>query len=85
MLSKDIDYKNSILLIAPNNIKQITKNDMSNILAQLYSWRYAWKYNDIQSYLSFYNKDFKKLNKTNLSQFARYKKRIFRLKNDTIK
>ena len=76
-LSKDIDYKNSILLIAPNNIKQITKNDMSNILAQLYSWRYAWKYNDIQSYLSFYNKDFKKLNKTNLSQFARYKKRIF--------
>jgi len=86
-LSKLIDYKNSILIIDTNHLPQTNKQKISIILKEIFKWRYAWKYNDLKTYLSFYDdKNFKKNNKYNFQTFAKMKKFIFKhQKNKQIK
>ena len=77
-LSKIIDYQNSILIINTDNLPKTNKRKIATILKEIFKWRYAWKYNDLNTYLSFYDKKiFKKANKYNFKQFAETKKNIF--------
>ena len=77
-LSKLIDYKNSILIISTKNLPTTNKEKIKIILKNIFKWRYTWKYNKLEEYLSFYNKQiFKKDNKLNFEQFKEMKKRIF--------
>ena len=82
-----INYKKSILIIDTNNLPTTNKQNISTILKDLFKWRYAWKYNDLDTYLSFYDKqNFKKDNKINFQNFTKMKKQIFsRQKNKVIK
>ncbi len=82
-----INYKNSILFISKNKFPITNKKEISIILKNIMQWRYAWKYNDIKTYLSFYNKDdFKKENKYSFKYFKSIKEKIFqRNEKKTIK
>ena len=80
-LDKLINYKNSILEITQNPIFA-KKEDIAKILATIYKWRDAWRNSDLNRYISFYDKNFKRSNGMNLEEFKEYKKRVFRLKRN---
>jgi len=75
-LAKLINYKRTTLEITEHPI-YAKKEDIAEILATLYRWRYAWKNSDLKKYLSFYDKNFHRSNGMNLKEFKAYKKRIF--------
>jgi len=76
--SKLVDYKNSILIIDTNNLPSTNKQKIATILKEIFKWRYAWKYNQIDKYLSFYDKKhFKKENRYGFRYFSYMKKNIF--------
>ncbi|SFV50097.1 putative periplasmic protein [hydrothermal vent metagenome] len=77
-LSQEIDMSRTVLLIFEN--KEIIKNQKKELItlaSWLYKWRNAWKYNDIDTYLSFYAKDFKRANGMDIEDFSNYKRAIF--------
>jgi len=78
-LDKEIDIKNTLLIINKTKIsKNTSKEQLANILAQLYGWRYSWIYNNIDKYLKFYSDIFIKDGNMNLKKFQKYKTRIFK-------
>ena len=80
-LNKNIDIKKTVLIISENGVQ--TKNSkeiFSKLLRNLFEWRYAWLYNDLDTYLSFYDTTFKRFDGMDLKQFTKYKKRVFRKK-----
>jgi len=76
-LYKKIDMKKSLLIIKENSKSIIKKDEISNILAQLFSWKQAWGESNLEKYLSFYSKEFKKSDGSGIKNFKRYKKRVF--------
>jgi len=77
-LDKKIKFENTLLIIDNKKVDNIvSKEILSHILSQLFEWRYAWINNDIDSYLSFYSKDFKRFDGVGINNFKQYKKRIF--------
>jgi len=77
-LSKMIDYRNAILIIDTDKLPTTNKNKIKIILKELFKWRFAWKYNDLETYLSFYDKKhFKKENRYRYRFFAYMKRKIF--------
>lgn len=76
-LDKNINIKNSILLIGEAKLQKVTQSDISTILSGIFSWRDAWKSGDINEYLSFYDDDFKRHDGMGIEIFKKYKKRIF--------
>jgi murein L,D-transpeptidase YafK len=82
-LNKHLDLTKTILLIDKADVKtDVPKKDLALILAQLYSWRYAWIYNDLEQYLNFYDESFKRFDGMDKSEFSTYKTRIFNKKED---
>ncbi|WP_228256987.1 L,D-transpeptidase family protein [Malaciobacter mytili] len=81
-LDKTIDLEESLLLISKDEIKKSTKEEISLILSSIYKWKDAWKKSDIDTYLSFYSKEFKRYDGVELNSFAEYKKTIFSRKQD---
>ena len=80
-LDENIDINKTLLIISSQDIKtNISKKKLSILLANLYGWRYAWKYSDIESYLQFYSTKFKRFDGKNYNSFTHYKTRIFRKK-----
>ena len=77
-LDKNIDINKTVLIIDQELPEKIhSKKEFSKILSNLFAWRYAWIYNDLQSYLSFYSPEFKRFDGMNIEQFTKYKTRIF--------
>lgn len=82
-LDKAIDYNKTLLIINETKIKTYpSKNELATILADLYAWRYAWIYNDVDKYLSFYDQTFKRFDGMEIEDFKRYKVRIFSKKEE---
>ncbi len=81
-LERKIDLKETLLLISKNKIKKSTKDDISLILSSIYQWKDAWKKSDIDAYLSFYSKEFKRYDGVKIDSFAKYKTTIFSRKED---
>ena len=77
-LDKTINIKNSILVISEEKLSEVSKDDVSTVLSNIFKWRDAWKESDITSYLSFYAQEFKKSNGQSLHKFSNYKKRVFK-------
>lgn len=78
-LDQAIDYKNTLLLI-DSKLKEHATSPYATIISQLYQWRYAWKYNDFQTYLSFYDTTFIRHDGMEYYDFKNYKQRIFEKK-----
>ncbi|WP_345991909.1 L,D-transpeptidase family protein [Sulfurimonas sp. HSL-1716] len=77
-LDRKINYDKTLLIINDTNIKTYpSKDDLSVILANLYKWRYSWIYNDLKTYLSFYDESFKRFDGMQINDFKKYKTRIF--------
>lgn len=77
-LNKDIDINKTVLIINEDGIKQnINKTTLASILTQLYTWRYAWTYNELDKYLNFYDESFERFDGMNKKEFTHYKTRVF--------
>lgn len=76
-LEKNIDLSKTILLTVENNFKKVAKEDMVTIFATIYKWKDAWKYSNIEEYLSFYSNDFKRADKTGFGLFSEQKRSVF--------
>ncbi|MEA1916420.1 MAG: L,D-transpeptidase family protein [Campylobacterota bacterium] len=76
-MGDNLDVKNTVLIIDEVVHVEDKKSSFVTILAQLYKWRYDWIYNNFNSYISFYAKDFRKSNGDDLESFSSYKKRVF--------
>ena len=76
-LEDHIDYKEAFVYIDKKPFPKVKKETLSILLSQLYTWRKAWKESDIETYLSFYHDDFKRLDGLDKEKFSRYKKRVF--------
>ena len=77
-LDKTINFEKTLLIIDEEKIENLTsKKKLSNILAQIYMWRYAWINNDLDKYISFYSNEFKRVDGVGIDNFKRYKKRLF--------
>lgn len=81
-LDKNIEFNKSILVISDDNLKKVSKEDISLILASIFKWREAWKDSDIKEYLKFYSENFKRHDGMSLEEFKNYKERIFSKKED---
>jgi murein L,D-transpeptidase YafK len=76
-LDKKIDLNKTILLTSENEFKKATKQDMALIFSTIYKWKDAWKDSNIDEYLSFYSKDFKRADKSDFNTFKEQKSSIF--------
>lgn len=76
-LEKNIDYKKTILLTTNGEFKKVSKDDIALILSSIYKWKEAWKYSNIEDYLSFYSKDFKRADQSDFKRFETQKRQIF--------
>jgi len=77
LLDKNVKSKNSITIVSENGMQKTKKEQISTILAELFRWKNAWKYSDIDTYLSFYSSDFKRYDGLRKKNFSRMKKSIF--------
>lgn len=60
-------------------------DEIAELFADLFTWKQAWTINDVDKYLSFYDKkEFKRFDKSDFSQFASMKKTIFSRKEQKI-
>lgn len=82
-LNRHIDIKKTLLIIHEDDMhKHVSKESLSNILKELYAWRYSWIYNDIDTYLNFYDKNFIRSDKMDINKFTKYKTRVFNKKEN---
>ena len=78
-LDKNIDITKTLLIINSDKVKRdISKKTLASILSQLYTWRYSWLYNDIDTYLGFYAYEFIRSDGINFGTFRNYKTRVFK-------
>ena len=76
-IEDQINFKEALVYIDQDSYPQVQKEALTALLSQLYSWRKAWKENNITEYLSFYSEDFKRNDGLSIQQFKEYKKRLF--------
>ncbi|TLD82394.1 peptidase [Helicobacter sp. MIT 11-5569] len=72
-----INYRQSLLVTFENKEKEVKKEDLSVLLADLYIWKNAWKGSDVDKYLEFYGKDFTRFDGMKYAEFEQNKRRIF--------
>jgi len=64
------NHKNSLLVIAQEKTPTVSNDDIVSLLSFIYSWRYDWKYNRLDEYLSYYSLDLK----SSIGNFEKFKK-----------
>jgi murein L,D-transpeptidase YafK len=80
-LSKEIDFKSSILIVGEEKVQKTSVDEISTILSSLYQWRDAWAKSDIDRYLEFYDKSFIRWDGKKYNIFKMMKTRIFKNKS----
>ncbi|HJE02728.1 hypothetical protein AAX26_00892 [Aliarcobacter thereius] len=83
-LESSIDFRKSVLLTSHDDLIEAKKEDLAIILSSIFKWKDAWKDSDLETYLSFYSKDFKRIDKTDFEFFSAQKRNIFAKKEDKI-
>jgi len=68
-LDNSININNSVLVISQNKLNEVLKEDISLVMSNIFSWKDAWKKSDLDKYLTFYDKNFKRSNGQNLDKF----------------
>lgn len=76
-IEDQINVKDALVYIDQDEYPEVRKESLITILSQLYKWRKAWKENDTETYLSFYDSNFKRSDGLRLERFKQYKRRIF--------
>ncbi len=76
-LDSKINIKKTVLITSHKELKKATKEDIALILSTIYKWKDAWKYSNINDYLSHYSKDFKRADRSDFNLFSNQKRQIF--------
>lgn len=76
-MDRNLNYQHALLVIDQHLKIQTKQEDLTAILSQLFSWRYAWVYNDLDAYLGFYSDEFVRYDGMNIDRFRSFKKTIF--------
>jgi len=76
-IKSKINFTQTLIYINEENYTRVKKEDLVNLLSKLYKWREAWKYDNIQGYLDFYDKNFKRYDGMKIEKFRAYKQRVF--------
>ncbi len=76
-IEDQIDVEKALVYIDKKPFINVKKETLSILLSQLYTWRKAWKESDIETYLSFYDQNFKRNDGLDKKSFSEYKKRVF--------
>lgn len=66
----------SIIMITKDSKFVNTKRDLGLLKKATRAWEGSWQNGDLEKYIGFYHKNFRHRNK-NLSEFEKYKKRVF--------
>ena len=77
LLDSNLKHKNSIILVSENGMQKVKKGEISTILSELFKWKAAWRKSDINTYLDFYDKNFKRHDGLRKKNFSAMKKQIF--------
>jgi len=77
LLDQNLKYKNSIILVSENGMKKVKKSELSIILSELFKWKEAWRKSNINTYLDFYDENFKRYDGVKKKNFSFIKKQIF--------
>lgn len=83
-LDKSINFNKSVLIISQENIKDVSKDELSTIFSFIYNWKDAWKKSNINDYIGYYSNEFRKSNGANYSNFKLYKTRLFKRNEDKV-
>lgn len=85
MLDTQINAQSTVVIIGESKVPKMTRESVATLLAEVYKWQYAWKINDINTYLNYYSNDFKRVDGSGKAAFSNTKKQIFsRKENKTI-
>ena len=74
---KQIKFGNTILITYEKHYFAPSKEDIANLLAQVYLWKDAWEKGDFDNYIAFYDPKFKRANGMGYEAYKKYKSRIF--------
>lgn len=74
---KQIKYNNTLLIVYEGTYIPPTKDEMASVLSGLFQWKEAWQKGDFESYISFYDENFRKPNGMNYKRYKQYKQKIF--------
>lgn len=78
VIEDSINYKDALLIVNETKETMSSKEEIVNILVELFKWRRAWRESDFESYISFYSEEFKRYDGINLQRFRDVKRRIFK-------
>jgi murein L,D-transpeptidase YafK len=81
-IKEKIDFAKTIVYINQEHYPSLNQKDFPKILANLFQWRAAWKYSDVDTYLNFYSTSFRRHDGMNIKDYKIYKRRVF-AKNET--
>lgn len=81
---EEMGVDKAIVIISEQGDIVVKKSTISNMLAQLFRWRSAWKNSDVVNYLSFYDDSFKRYDGKGKKEFSSMKKSIFSRKENKI-
>ncbi len=76
-MDKIINHRDALLITYDNNAKEVNRQDLSILLANLYAWKESWKLNDVETYLGFYSPNFVRFDGMKYDEFTQNKQRIF--------
>lgn len=77
-LNNNINLDKTILIIDEKpKASSISRETLVKLLTDLYKWRFAWKYDEIDNYLSYYDDAFVRDDGMKIDEFKTYKKRVF--------
>lgn len=76
-LDKRVNSEDIVVMINEEGRLEADKNDLADILALLFRWRWTWKTNDLENYLSLYSKDFTRHDGLKREKFDIMKRQIF--------
>lgn len=76
-LNNTINPQKAFVIIYEDKAPIVQKKDIAKILSFLYKWKEAWTNSNLDDYLSYYAKDFKRYNGEDFSDFSNEKRRIF--------
>ncbi len=68
---------NSIVIVSENDMKDVEKFEIAILLSELFRWQRTWRDNDIEEYLDFYDKDFKRYDDMSRKTFQKEREIYF--------
>lgn len=76
-IDKRVATENIIVMINEEGRLEANADDLAEILALLFKWRWTWKINDVNSYMALYSDDFTRHDGLKRESFEVMKRQIF--------